>query len=384
MRVRRVFLGCCVAAVITLIAATLTAAQSPAGQSGPERAPMSEEVLRNVQMLRGIPVDTFFEAMGMFASAMGEDCTYCHVSRAYFDKSLFATPTARIQRARQMIGMVNALNKQYFGGQPRVTCYTCHPGTTSPRQEPDFAIQYGQPYENPNASIFPVDDDINASQVFDAYLKAVGGAERVGQLTSYTAKGTYAGYDTGLAEVPIELYGRAPAQQTMVVHFSTGASTRVFDGQNGWMAGPDTPLPLLTLTGGNLDRARLEAMVEFPIGFRAAYPEWKAGRTVIDDKDVTIVQGRQNGQPAANFYFDDDDLLVRIVRWTQTPVGLVPTQIDYSDYKTVAGVKIPFERRVRQTYMQMTVKLADMQPNASVAPNRFARPAPADTRGVAR
>jgi hypothetical protein len=63
--------------------------------------------------------------------------------------------------------------------------------------------------------------------------------------------------------VPVEVYGRAPAQQNMVVHFSTGVSTRTFDGHNEWMAGPDTPVPLVTLNEGNLDRARLETMIDF-------------------------------------------------------------------------------------------------------------------------
>ena len=108
-------------------------------------------------MLKGIPVDTFFEAMGMFASAMGTDCTFCHVSNAYFDKNAFATPTPRIQRARAMIAMMNAINKQYFGGQPRVTCFTCHAGSQAPRSEPDLAQQYGAPTEDPNARSFPVD-----------------------------------------------------------------------------------------------------------------------------------------------------------------------------------------------------------------------------------
>ena len=70
-------------------------------------------------------------------------------------------------------------------------------------------------------------------------------------------------------------------------------------------------------------------------------------------------------------------MLVRLVRWTVTPVGFVPTQIDYSDFRDVAGVKIPFHRRVSQTYMQMTVELTDVQPNATIDAARFAKPAPA-------
>src|SRR5687767_15919015 len=127
----RAFLGAVALAVAALLGASVSARQAPA-QPQPETGPMSEEVFKSVMLLRGIPVDTFFEAMGMFASAMGEDCTFCHVSDAYFDKTAFAKPTPRLQRARQMIVMMNTLNKQFFAGQPRVTCFTCHRGGASP------------------------------------------------------------------------------------------------------------------------------------------------------------------------------------------------------------------------------------------------------------
>src|SRR5688500_3476997 len=105
---RRAFQVTAALAVAALLGASASARQAPA-PAAPETGPMSEQVFKSVTLLRGIPVDTFFEAMGMFASAMGEDCTFCHVSDAYFDKSAFATPTPRIQKARQMIVMMNAL-----------------------------------------------------------------------------------------------------------------------------------------------------------------------------------------------------------------------------------------------------------------------------------
>ena len=56
-------------------------------------------------------------------------------------------------RARQMITMMTALNKQYFGGQTRVTCFTCHGGSQSPKSAPNLALQYSPPSEDPNASV---------------------------------------------------------------------------------------------------------------------------------------------------------------------------------------------------------------------------------------
>jgi hypothetical protein len=97
----------------------------------------------------------------------------------------------------------------------------------------------------------------------------------------------------------------------------------------------------------------------------------------MNDQEVRVVQAAENGQPVVNLYFDETGLLVRLVRWTVTPVGFVPTQIDYSDFREVAGVKVPFVRKVSQTYMQMTVELTSVQPNVTIDAARFAKPAPA-------
>ncbi len=351
-------------------------AQQPPPAAVPAAPPTTEQVFKNVTLLRGIPVDTFFDAMGMFASAMGNDCTFCHSPEAYFKKEAFATVTPRMLRARQMMVMVNTINKNFFGGEQRVTCFTCHGGGQTPKREPDLALQYGPPTEAPNARDFPADPRFTGAQVLDRYVQAIGGAGALAKLTSFVGKGTYAGFDTALEKMPVEIYAKAPDQRTMVVRLFNGQSVSTYDGRNGWMAGPETPIPLMTLTAGTLNRARLEALMSFPTRIAQAYAEWRVGRTAIDGQEVQIVQGREGGQPRVNLYFDKAGLLVRMVTWTDTPVGIVPTQFDYSDYRVVSGVWMPFKWTTSQTYMQATVELSDVQPNVAIDASRFARPAP--------
>ena len=336
---------------------------------------MADEVFKNVVVLKGIPVDTFLDSMGMFANAMGNDCTFCHASTAATNRADFALQTPRIQRARAMIGMMNAINKNYFKGEPRVTCFTCHGGNQSPRSDPNLALQYTPPPEDPNVRDFTADPALSADRIFDKYLQAVGGAN-LAKLTSFAGKGLYSGFDTGFEKVPVEIYAKAPNQYATVVHTAAGISVRAFDGRSGWIAGPETPVTLMTLTAGNLDRARLEAMAAFPSGIRQSFKEWRVGRAVLGDDEVMVVQATDGGQRLANFYFAPSGLLVRFVRWTQTPVGFVPTQVDYSDYRDVSGVKIPFKRTITQTYMRVDIELSGVQPNVSIDAARFARPAP--------
>ena len=348
------------------------------GQAGPEQAPlMTDDLYESVQLLKGIPVDTFLDAMGMFAASLGTDCTYCHVKTAALNRDDFATATPRIQRARQMIVMVQTLNETNFGGAPRVTCFTCHRGAFAPVTAPSLALQYGTPDDNPNVMDFVPETRVSVDQVFDKYLEALGGVERLTGIASFVARGTYAGYDTGFAEFPVEIFAKAPAQRTWIVDTIDGASPRVFDGRNGWRAGPDAPAPVVPLTAGNLDVARMEAIVAFPAGIKEAFSEWEVGTTFIDDREVQLVQGTSAGQLPVNLYFDaESGLLVRLVRWNLTPVGPVPTQINYGDYRDVAGVRMPFTWTTTRTYMELTIQLSELQPNVPVDAARFAAPVP--------
>ena len=366
--------GAAVVCLLGVVSARVSAQQPPAPIT-------TDDLFMNIQVLKGIPVDTFFDVMGMFASSMGEDCTFCHVKAAALDRTKFAQLTPRIARARQMIAMMNTLNKNFFKGETRVTCYTCHRGSTSPLNSPILAVQYGVPFDDPNVINLPGATDGSPDAIIDKYLQAIGGTANLAKLTSFTAKGTYSGFDTAHKEVPVEIYAKAPNQRTWIVHLpELGDSYRVFDGRNGWWAGLDAPAPLETLTSGNLDRYRIEALVAFPAGLKTGWSQWRVGRSAIDDKGVTILQGTNPGSDLlpVNLYFDNKTgLLVRWVRWNATPVGPVPTEINYDDYRDVAGVKMPFTWTASQTYMQMTIKLSEIKPNVPVNASMFAQPAPA-------
>ena len=134
----------------------------------------------------------------------------------------------------------------------------------------------------------------------------------------------------------------------------------------------------MSLTGGNLEGAKLDALLMFPGQLKSAFQNWRVSATGIDDKLVRVLQGTNPGQPPVNFYFDNSTgLLVRVLRLVNTAVGRVPTQVDYTDYRDVAGVKLPFKWVVTWTNGQATATLTQVQPNVAIDAARFGRPAPA-------
>jgi hypothetical protein len=353
-----------------------TAGQAAPQQTQPQGQQMSETVFKNIQVLRGIPVDEFMDTMGMFASSLGYDCASCHDPNISSNRELFAVTTPAIQRARQMILMVNGINRANFGGEPRISCYTCHRGHYRPEIVPNLAQQYGELVDDPNAMLIQPNRRITVEQVFDKYIQALGGAPRLAALTSFVATGTYSGFNTGGGAVPVEIFARAPDQRAQIIRMPDGVSTKTYDGREGYAAEGWRPIPLMALTGGNLAGARLDAIMSFPAGIRQAFSQWQVGGTTIEGRPVQILQGTSTGQLPVNLYFDESGLLTRMVRWNKTAVGTVPTQIDYGDYRDVAGVKLPFRTIITWTDGQNSIELKEVRPNVPIEGARFGRPAP--------
>jgi len=217
----------------------------------------------------------------------------------------------------------------------------------------------------------------SADQILDKYIQVIGGAQKVGALTSYIAKGTQQAF-ADPDKSPVEIYAKAPNQRTTIVHTPNGDSTTTYDGRSGWVAAPatDRPFTLLELDRGELEGAKLDGALAFPAQIKQTLTQWRVGLpATIDDRDVQLVQGTTDGRYPVNLYFDGTSgLLVRVVRFTDSPVGLNPTQIDFDDYRDVAGVKMPFHWTVSWLDGRSVFQLSDVQPNAAIDAAKFAKP----------
>jgi photosynthetic reaction center cytochrome c subunit len=372
-----------IALAAAVLVCLITIAPADGQQATAEKPQMVEDVFKNVQVLKGIPVNQFMDTMGFFAAALGLNCTGCHVPESLQDWTKFADDIPRKRMARGMIRMVDAINKAQFGGRRMLTCWSCHRGTQAPETIPSLAAQYNIAPEDPNAiEIVPDGPKVPAAdQLLDKFIQASGGAQRLAALSSWTAKGTIEGFDTYHMKVPVEIYAKAPAQRTMISHTQIGDASIVFDGSAGWIAALDRPLHLIPmLPGPEFDGGKLDAVLGFPGGIKQALTDWKVGFpvTTIDDKEVNIVQGTGAGKTRVKLYFDEKTgLLTRQVRYADTPVGMVPTQVDYADYREVAGVKLPYHIVITWTDGQSDIQLTDIQANARIDAAKFAKPAPA-------
>jgi outer membrane lipoprotein-sorting protein len=317
--------------------------------------------------------------MGVFSAALGFSCEDCHTASSN-DWANYAKDTSpRKQMARQMVRMMAEINKQNFGGRQVVTCFTCHRGSNRPKVTASLTILYGAPPPDeldvlvtPSAPGGPT-----AAQILEKYLQAIGGAQRASTLTSYVAKGMYSGYGPEGFPRPVEIYAKAPNQKTFVVRDPTaGDITTTFSGTAGWVSQPFKPIDVLELHGAEVDSARAEAELAFPANVKQVLTGMRTSNDFISDRTVLIVQGTK-GAAIVTMYFDEETgLLTRLVRSTPSPVGRLPVQIDYSDYRDVAGLKMPFKWTLTWLDGRSNFELSEIQPNVAIDAARFAKPAP--------
>jgi photosynthetic reaction center cytochrome c subunit len=379
-----------------LIGAGLAVAQP----APPDKPLMAEQVFKNIQALKGIPVDDFMETMGIMTSALQFDCSDCHAN-AGTDQVNWAADTPRKIMARMMVNMVTNINKTNFGGRQVVTCWTCHRNRDKPLVTPTMETIYSMPSLEPDDVITQFPGMPAPESILDKYIQASGGAQRLAGLTSFVGKGTSVGFGGFGGGGDVEIDAKAPDKRATIILFKAetgrGDQIRVYDGRTGWVRTPLNVLGEFQLTGSDLDGYRLDAQLSFPGQIKQILTNLKTGPpTTITDlpapssqsslqADVTlgqshivdVVQGTGPRGMLVTLYFDKQtNLLIRELRYGNSPIGRVPTQIDYADYRDVNGIKLPF----RLTYAWLdgrdSIVLNDIKTNVPIDDAKFAKPAP--------
>jgi photosynthetic reaction center cytochrome c subunit len=384
-----------------VIAGLIGSATAAAQQTAQEKPLLADQVFKNIQVLKGIPVDDFMETMGLMTAALQFDCSDCHTG-AGTDTVDWAADTPRKRTARRMVTMVAKINMENFGGRQMVTCWTCHRNRDKPMVTPNMDIIYGTPTLEPDDVITPVPGTPSAQSILDKYIEASGGAQRLAGLTSFDAKGTSVGFGGFGGGGDVEIVAKSPDKRSTIILFKKetgrGDQIRTYDGRTGWVRTPLNVLGEFQLNGSDLDGARFDAQLSFPGQIKQILTNVKAGpSTTISDlgapssqsalqKDVVlgqthdcdVVQGTGPRGLLVTLYFDrKTGLLARELRYGNSPIGRVPTLIDYTDYRDVNGIKLPF----RITYAWLdgrdSIVLDEIKTNVSIDEAKFGRPAPA-------
>ena len=96
---------------------------------------------------------------------------------------------------------------------------------------------------------------------------------------------------------------------------------------------------------------------------------------------VDVVQGTGPRGLLVTLYFDrQSGLLLRELRYGSSPIGRIPTQIDFADYRDVNGIKMPFRITFAWLDGRDSIVLNNITTNVPIDAAKFGRPAPLKPR----
>jgi photosynthetic reaction center cytochrome c subunit len=366
-RLGNLILGLCLLIVISAIARPQ--AQSTAASLSGKTA---EQVYKNIQVLKDVPADQVIPAMQFVAASLGVQCDFCHLENA-FEKDDKETK----QTARKMMRMMFAINKDNFDGKREVTCYACHRGAPKPIATPILSqedLKFSDDYVHgaqPAASSLPT-----AEEVLGRYLQAIGGLEAAARISTRVQKGSLT---VGTQHFALEIAAQAPAERVTTIHFPGGDSVTGINDQEGWLSTPGHPLR--AMSPSEVDSARMEAELFFPAALKQIFKEFRLQQQgQLNGNEVYVLTASNENRSAAQLYFDQrSGLLVRVLRFVESPLGRNPTEIDYSDYREQDGLKIPFQWAISRPGAHFSIQIEEMKQNVAITKGTFVKPVETST-----
>ena len=331
-----------------------------------EEPKTAEQQFKNIQVLKDIPAEELIPTMQFISASLGVQCDFCHV-----EHEMQKDDKKEKQTARKMIAMELAIDKGHFDSEVEVTCYTCHRGSPHPVGIPLLGADAPKPMPHVHNEEDEAHANLpNADQILDKYLAAVGGAEALMKIKTRIEKGTIDAMGT---QSPIEVYSEAPDKRISIFHMQGGSSVTAFNGEVGWLS---IPGGFHRMTAPEREGAKIDAELHFPARVREMYKEFKVKPGVeLNGQETYVVSAAAPGRPPLQLYFEQKTgLLLRMVRYTVTPLGKNPAQIDYADYRETDGVKIPYRWTLSRPNGAFTIKVEQVKQNVPVDQKLFVPP----------
>ena len=316
-----------------------------------------EQTQKNIQVLQGLPSSQLLPVMHFMRTSLGVRCDYCHVAE---NGKYWMDDKPAKQTARRMLAMVAGINKENFGGQPIVTCNTCHRGSTKPIGVPAIGQGTFTDTTRADAEAKAPDPLPTTAQVFDKYTAALGGSGAVAKIKTRTTKVTWLRpklINSGTPKATmlnrgetwtIETFQKAPDKYLSVITTPEGVIYQGFNGTVGWTK---SARGQRQMTAAELAQIKRQADFFDSLKLKERYSQPSVtARERLGDREVYVVEARSVANKSERLYFDvKSGFLLRRIVFNEIKLGLDPEQTDYDDYRAVDGVWLPFT--VRTSYL---------------------------------
>jgi len=351
------------------------AAPASGAPQAPEQVRTSAQQFKNIQVYKDLPAAQMNQTMHLMGGALGVECQYCHILNMWDrdDKPMKGV-------ARRMVTMMDAINRDSFGGAPVVSCYTCHRGQPQPTAAVLLPAPKPPSVDNPP----PAPPLPSVDNVLSGYVNALGGEAALRKIKTRVITGRR-DIPTGPGgvvpvEADVEMYSKAPNLTLNVYKTEKFTIADGFDGTSAWaqsMAG-------IVASPPNPDALRAKRMAAFyePLELKEHYRSMSVrGIETVNGRPAYVIVASPEGDTPERLYFDTQTgLLLRRSFYLQVASGPSPFEMNFDSYRDVSGVKIPFVVRMSPASQRTeiatssTLRVTRVQTNVPLDDARFLRP----------
>ena len=222
-----------------------------------------------------------------------------------------------------------------------------------------------------------------ADEIVEKHLAALGGREALGRIQTRVSTGKVT-VTTPVGDLAgtVEAFAKAPDKSRTLVKVDVSAlgagiitNDQRFDGTAGYVI--DTLNGNRDITGAQLDALKNN-------GFPTAWLDYKtrghvvslAGKEVIGDRSAFVLEVTPRTGPKARSWVDAETFLVlkTSVMVDAPPIGSLEQIMEFGDYRTVDGVKVPFLVKSINSVQTVTGVLTDVTHNVDIDEGSFRKP----------
>jgi len=215
---------------------------------------------------------------------------------------------------------------------------------------------------------------LTADQILENYIKAIGGRENWKKLTTRISTGTIDVPAMNLSGL-VTVREKAPNRSIFTVNFNGAVFQQGFDGTIGWSNDPQNGLR--EQAGEELAETKRDSDFYHPLDLKQMYSKITlTGTDKIDDRDAYIVEASSADLGTDKIYFDTQNgLVLRIVGQHHTMDGPATFTEDFSDFREVDGIKLPYTVHQESPSSTFTIKFTEIRHNEAIEDGAFAKPA---------
>lgn len=286
---------------------------------------------KNLQVLKGMTPGQLVRTMQFISASLGVNCDFCHVRATNGELEPASDAKDEKKTARQMMQLVIDTNAKYFNGATEVSCETCHRGAPNPVSVPALPVALHAPQQTAE----PKPAQPSRDEIVSRYAKALGNVDSTA-LAAMEAKGTR---ETQQGAAPFEVSTAAGKMRV-----TQADTTIIVNGTSGWVRDAKGTRALrpnqLDTIRQIADAYRVTMPADIPANARTH-------RLKIDNKEYDVVLTPLDAGTRQRLYFDPQTgLLAKRITLTQTPIGWIPQETDFEDWRDVNGMKLPFVVKV--------------------------------------